>query len=221
MSTPKTQYFAGYKFTRGDEGTYYRCAKLKKRMHIFVWEYYNGQVPAGYEVHHKDLDKSNNDISNLELLTVSQHRKLHANLLTDEQREWRRQNLAKNARPKACEWHKSDVGRAWHRGMITLTKEKRQTKQQLICSTCGKSYVGMKYSKSIDRCYCSNKCRHDAFNQRHKDDIYTQICLFCNQEFTSHRKRQTCSNVCAERLRQKRHNENKKSDQNRETTTCV
>lgn len=37
-------------------------------------------IPRGYQVHHKDLDKTNNDIENLLLLTASEHTKLHSRL---------------------------------------------------------------------------------------------------------------------------------------------
>lgn len=36
------------------------------------------ELPKGYVVHHIDFDKMNNDISNLALMTISAHAKLHA-----------------------------------------------------------------------------------------------------------------------------------------------
>lgn len=42
--------------------------------HILVWEEHNGPVPLGGTVHHIDLDKTNNDISNLQL-RVGRHGK--------------------------------------------------------------------------------------------------------------------------------------------------
>lgn len=38
------------------------------------------EVPKGFHIHHKDLDPLNNDPSNLEMLTKSEHGKLHARL---------------------------------------------------------------------------------------------------------------------------------------------
>lgn len=211
MSTPKSQYFMGYKFTRGEEGTYYRCAKLKKRMHSFVWEYYNGPIPKGYEVHHKDFNKANNDISNLILLTISEHRKLHASLLTDEQREWKRQNLNKNARPKAIEWHKSEEGHLWHKGLLKKQREIKPKKEELICSYCGKKYIGERWSKTSET-YCSDFCRRRGYKKRHTNDVFVKVCPICNNEFKCHDKRTlTCSRVCAERLRRLNH-ANKISD---------
>ena len=46
--------------------------------HHLVWEKENGKpVPEGYVVHHRDGNKTNNNIENLELLKESSHKKLH------------------------------------------------------------------------------------------------------------------------------------------------
>lgn len=42
-------------------------------LHILVWEWFNGPVPAGYDIHHKDGDKSNFAPDNLELVEHSEH----------------------------------------------------------------------------------------------------------------------------------------------------
>ena len=46
--------------------------------HRYIWEQHNGPIPDGYEVHHKDLDSHNNDIANLELMAVHDHRSYHS-----------------------------------------------------------------------------------------------------------------------------------------------
>lgn len=47
--------------------------------HHYVWCINMGitEIPKGYVVHHIDLDKTNNDINNLALMTNSAHCKLH------------------------------------------------------------------------------------------------------------------------------------------------
>lgn len=45
--------------------------------HREIWEKYHNKIPKGYELHHKDENKLNNDISNLILVTRSQHAKIH------------------------------------------------------------------------------------------------------------------------------------------------
>ena len=48
-----------------------------KTIHRMVWEYYNGEIPEGYVIHHKDENKLNNSIDNLQLLTRKEHKILH------------------------------------------------------------------------------------------------------------------------------------------------
>ena len=44
-------------------------------MHRDVWEYYNGKILKGHDIHHIDRDKINNNITNLELYSKSEHAK--------------------------------------------------------------------------------------------------------------------------------------------------
>jgi hypothetical protein len=46
------------------EGVYAR-----RSVHRLVWEAFNGNIPGRLEVNHKDLDRANNRLENLELLT--------------------------------------------------------------------------------------------------------------------------------------------------------
>lgn len=48
------------------------------KLHIYIWEKVNGSKPRGYEIHHKDFNKSNYLLENLELMTNSDHRRIHA-----------------------------------------------------------------------------------------------------------------------------------------------
>lgn len=45
--------------------------------HVLLYTWYVQDIPDGYEIHHKDRDKSNNDIKNLEMLTPDEHRDRH------------------------------------------------------------------------------------------------------------------------------------------------
>lgn len=49
-----------------------KCTDDKPRnflYHRVVWFYFNGEIPQNYEINHKDEDKTNNSLDNLELLT--------------------------------------------------------------------------------------------------------------------------------------------------------
>ena len=56
----------------------YRKKDGKLRMeHCLVWEEHYGEIPEGMQIHHIDGDKTNNDISNLQLVTPLEHKRIH------------------------------------------------------------------------------------------------------------------------------------------------
>ncbi len=69
------------KFTIRYDGYYYCTTNDTLSLHRHNWIKKNGQIPNGYELHHKDENKLNNDVSNLELLTTSEHTRLHSLLI--------------------------------------------------------------------------------------------------------------------------------------------
>lgn len=54
---------------------YMRCGLTKNNVHkchmvhVLVYEAFNDRIPDGYEVNHKDFNRSNNNINNLEIMT--------------------------------------------------------------------------------------------------------------------------------------------------------
>jgi len=48
-------------------------------LHRAIWTHYNGPIKDGYVIHHIDENKTNNDISNLQMMTRSDHCALHSN----------------------------------------------------------------------------------------------------------------------------------------------
>ena len=195
----KDQYFNGVKFTRDDKTGYYLNSSMRMRMHRYVWEYYNGEIPDGYQIHHKDRDKGNNDISNLELIPFSAHAKLHSTERAEARHEWVVENLKENAQPKASEWHKSESGRQWHREHFEQVKDKVHPEETMICEMCGKEYIG---KVSAENRFCSNKCKA-AWRRKSGVDNEVRICACCGTEFTANKyaKTQTCSRACANRQR--------------------
>lgn len=158
----KYVYYKGLKFTKDDKTGYYLNSTHRLRLHRYVYQCEVGEIPNGYEIHHIDLDKDNNVVSNLQLLSRSEHRKLHASLLTDEQREWKRNNLNTKARPKACEWHGSEAGRKWH---SEHAKNQIRPLKQFMCEICGSTF----YTHGTTGRYCSDACRAKAFRRRHNE----------------------------------------------------
>ena len=57
-----------------------------KLVHEYVWEnYHNMKKPKNMFLHHKDEDKTNYHISNLELVSEQTHKLIHANWIRDVQ----------------------------------------------------------------------------------------------------------------------------------------
>lgn len=48
------------------------------KIHSYIWEHYNGFVPKGMSIHHKDFDKTNFNLDNLELVDEKRHKRIHA-----------------------------------------------------------------------------------------------------------------------------------------------
>lgn len=59
----------------------YACVWINgksKKCHVLTWESANGKKPNGYDIHHIDENKFNYSLENLELLSHSDHQKVHA-----------------------------------------------------------------------------------------------------------------------------------------------
>lgn len=75
--TIKTKYGTAY-LSRG----YYIISSSKegnrgKKLHRLIYEDHYGPIPKGMQIHHIDGDTTNNDISNLQLVSISEHNKIH------------------------------------------------------------------------------------------------------------------------------------------------
>jgi HNH endonuclease len=65
-----------YRYPDSDRPTHRRYFQRPGiSLHRAVWEHHHGVVPEGHEIHHRDEDTLNNDISNLEAVPLSVHRR--------------------------------------------------------------------------------------------------------------------------------------------------
>lgn len=77
---PGQVLFNKKKYAQDPSTGYYTCTtgKRRQRLHVAIWEYYNKkEVPEGYVVHHRDFNKTNNNINNLVCVTVEMHNLIH------------------------------------------------------------------------------------------------------------------------------------------------
>jgi hypothetical protein len=195
----KIAYFNNRRYCRDDKTGYYQNSAHRERLHRAVWVYYNGSMPEGYHIHHKDHNKNNNDIANLGLVKAKKHMELHniEKAMDEEWLEWSRNNLLQNARPKASEWHGSEEGRKWHKKHYEAFKHKFHVLQKYKCEYCEAEF---ETNKGKNR-FCSGKCK-SAWRISEGLDNEVRICECCKQEFSINKysKQTVCSKSCSNRL---------------------
>mgnify|MGYP001625137713 FL=1 len=195
----KHQFFNGEMFTRDERTGYYLCSRnnengIRKRMHVYVWEYYNGSVPSGYEIHHIDENKANNCINNLDCIKVEKHREYHANNMTEERKEHIRLMQTQGIL-RAPEWHRSTAGREWHKVHYEKMKSLLHKKEEFTCKNCGKTFIAVDTGNVK---FCSNSCK-SAYRKRSGVDNVVRKCEYCGKEFVINKyaKRRFCSTECS------------------------
>jgi len=136
-----------------------RTGYKTKRLHRYVWEKHNGEIPKGMHVHHIDGDTTNNEISNLEIVTSMEHSKKH---YAENLPKWRRNMDI--ARIAAIEWHKSEAGREFHKRLGKLSWTNKQW-HPATCQQCGKGYTTPYPERSK---FCGNNCKASALRARRR-----------------------------------------------------
>ncbi len=172
---------------------YYKAGK--QRLHRVVWVEHNGAIPKGYHVHHRNHDRGDNRVENLELMRGSDHNRHHSSRPEHIARIM--PHLAK-ARAAAAKWHGSPEGIAWHRDHAKkLRFGKRRASKR--CAHCGDRFEGSDRKFNV---YCSLNCRVAARRKRGTDDVQ-RTCLHCGSQFMVNRywKNVFCSRRCASRHR--------------------
>lgn len=124
--------------------------------HRWVWENINGLIPKEMEIHHIDKNKDNNEIENLEIVSRSDHQKIHA------QEKSQKEHLNK-VRP--IEWLKSEEGRkvVSEKGKKVWSERKEH---EIICEGCGIKAYFKRWAR-----FCSKNC---YMKWRHKQDKLKQ-----------------------------------------------
>lgn len=116
------------------------------RLHRYVWEYHNAIIPEDYCIHHIDFNQSNNNISNLELITRAEHNKLHAldSKLGKYIRDTKhRETISKIARNRPEETKNkfiyNRIGQEPHNKGVKLTNE--ETRQKMKFAQMGEKIL--------------------------------------------------------------------------------
>lgn len=180
---------------------YYYNSNKRIYLHRYLWEKENGKIPEGCEVHHIDGNKRNNSLENLEVLTVHEHRERHSNEMTDDRRQWLRENMLNKALPAAIEWHGSEQGLEWHKEHYEKYSHLFHTVVESKCLHCEIEFTAGSNGRNK---FCSNKCK-SAYRKASGVDDVIRKCANCRKEFkiNKYSKTKNCSRTCAQASRLK------------------
>ncbi|MBR1398089.1 MAG: HNH endonuclease [Selenomonadaceae bacterium] len=181
--------------TKNQNGHYFKLVS----MHRAVWTYFNGEIPVGYDIHHIDFDKENNDISNLIMLTKSQHQSIHSSINGKKTRKERKIFTC-----IACgqEFEANNMGHNLYCSQECCTKYAQMVlyTEKRICKMCGKEFTAYKYAGHK---FCSHKCSTDYNSQQGR---YIKTCRICGKTFSTlkHEDHTYCSPECGNKSRRRK-----------------
>lgn len=202
-------YCDGIVFCLDKKTGYYLASKptyqgQRERLHRYVYRTYIGSIPKSYHVHHKNSDKTNNEPDNLVVLTASEHLGYHGANISEERLRQKRKNLEINVRPKASEWHRSEVGREWHKKHGIEVAKNLQPKKY-ICQQCGEEFH--KKPQGVNK-FCSNNCK-SAYRRKSGVDNIERKCESCGKTFIANKysTKKYCSQECRKQHRRISHDQ--------------
>jgi len=161
------------------------------RAHIWVWINERGKIPPRMHIHHIDENKSNNHISNLQIISPGDHARLH---YTEEKRQASRK-LMDVIRPLTKKWHASKEGREWHREHAIKCNFGKHEIVDYACAECNKEFKASKLSWVK---FCSNACKSTFRRKSGIDDIEVK-CENCETTFIRNKyaRKRFCSRKCS------------------------
>ena len=195
--------FNGYLYTWN--GKYYRAGIYKSRvdgqrigfsmLSRHIWTHNKGKIPSGFIIHHVDGNARNNAITNLDCIDEKIHRRNHSSAPGSWPKSEACKESLRNLNAKACAWHKSPEGLAWHKMHGEKLKgSKKEPKFKKNCFQCGKEF----YAKQAAGRFCCAVCKNKARYLSGIDDI-NRKCSICENSFmvNKYSSKKTCSKECS------------------------
>lgn len=165
------KYF-GKRFYKQKDG--YWANIMPIHAHRWVWINHYGSIASGMDIHHKDGNKDNNEIENLEILSRSEHLKRHWE--DPELRKERRAFLEK-IRPKVHEYLRSEEGRKKQSIVSKKAWEKRRS-FVINCIECQRQIT----TKQPWTKFCHVNCEKKHRRKKGIDKVEAN-CLVCYKRF--------------------------------------
>ena len=145
--------------------TYYLCGKYFQRngvrLHREVWREAHGDIPEGYEVHHIDANRANNQLENLVLMEGGEHNSMHAKAANHDKAIMAAQEAARA-------WHSTSDGQKFHSELARKNWSRSHAKTY-TCSWCLKPYSTRHMYGAGQNHFCCANCRAAATRKRKRD----------------------------------------------------
>jgi hypothetical protein len=139
----------GIRWYLNKKDSYYRD-RAGFLLHVALWvDAHSQKVPPGYEVHHIDHSRLNNDIANLGLVSDAEHRLHHLAEDAEHGESWRSQQGSEQSRER--------VKRLWS------TRQPRD----VTCAQCGTVYQ----STGMRARFCSANCAARFYRAHRKEKL--------------------------------------------------
>ncbi len=162
--------FNGYVFTRDKKTGYYLSSKpingKRIRLHRYLYTCYYGEIPEGYDVHHIDGDRENNNIANLAVHPGSKHKAFHfreAALNPAKLAKW------PEVRQKGSDSHRRPDMRLKQaeRSREQWVERKTAEPKKYACKECSGEFTSYHTAEPM---FCSKKCKARDFRRRFKEE---------------------------------------------------
>lgn len=177
-------------------GRYFQNGNRKaseRLLHRYIWTKHRGEIPEGYDIHHKNENWEDNSLSNLCIMPKGDHLRLHLSKRLKNPHYYRtRLRQLKVARESAKAWHSSEEGIKWHREhakeSLRLTPKKERT-----CIHCGHKWKTTYHHAK----FCCRSCS-SCYYIMHKARKDERLCGHCGKKFLVPYMRKTrfCSPQC-------------------------
>jgi len=171
-------------------------------LHQEIWKSVNGEIPEGHEIHHVDGNPLNNDIPNLQCVSIHDHKGFHL-VKSDSWKEKNKQSVIK-AVEAARQWSHTDIGRAFRKKLAPIIGKlawENAEYKSYTCVVCGSEFKSRTMQNDYAK-FCSNNCKSKYRRDSHVDDIEF-VCQWCGKTFMADKyaKSKTCSRKCGARYR--------------------
>ena len=133
-------------------GTRSKDRKDRDRLHRAVYKNHFGEIPDGLDVHHIDGDKANNDISNLELLSRSDHLRHHALENPIPKVDFSKLVFETFCQDCGCKVTRKVKTKICLCKQCQYKRSHKKSKKITSCSHCGEEFLTAKGN------YCSQRC---------------------------------------------------------------